>query len=802
MNDLFTLACSAIPDLRFVGFRGKEQISRPYEFELFFTVPTGTSMSHVVGQRATIKGARSEDAVPVVFHGILAELTLLHQASNERGPRHRSLYRALLVPRLWSLQHSWRSFVFTKKNVKKFLTDTLKAGGLAEDEFKFEIDDGAHPEEEFVAQYRESHLDFFNRWCEREGLYYYFEHKEEPAHETLVIVDDKSHEVPFPGGGKVTYFPLAGDDGSAPEGLHQLHADHRWLPAVVTVTDYDYSKPTNPLLADGQVTKAGVGIIRDYGHRTFAQDDAKRLAKVKAESIGCRETTLQGHGTCLGPRPGYKLEIQHRPDDLDEEWLAIEVEHSATVGAATAETARLTGLSTTHTYTMKLLATPAAVQYRAPQATKWPRVFGFENGVIMGESESPYAQIDADGRYLVRFSFDTSDLPDGNVSTRVRMLQPHGGTKEGHHFPLRKGTEVMIAFLGGDPDRPFIQGVMPNAHKPSTVVQRNYTQNIIRTGSDNELVLEDLQGKEFIYMHTPNQNAGIYMGVPTPRAFVDPDSAKPGLSTTIDGAQVSLYLNTDANAGLSVGGSMWTDIGSNEYIFVGGNVSHGYGGTFKLQVGEATTEHYYADQTITVDGNRVEEVIGTVTEKYGPQHTEVRGAGKLKIQNEWLHKVGAKNDDNYGEWKTHVGGPWTLTAEKVDWKVRTLLIAASGTFKGIAKKVEFDCTLYLNLAPLWITNSGNTNEVGDADKFSLGIAKTEAVGSSTADTGIKIDGTGASASATGIKFDYAGLSMGTFQSKTEVGLVKIGIGLNKKTAAVANYTGGILVRLFAFQRTG
>ena len=44
------------------------------------------------------------------------------------------------------------------------------------------------------------------------------------------------------------------------------------------------------------------------------------------------------------------------------------------------------------------------------------------------------------------------------------MMQPHGGDIEGWHFPLRKGTEVLFTFLGGDPDRPVIAGVVPNAH--------------------------------------------------------------------------------------------------------------------------------------------------------------------------------------------------------------------------------------------------------------------------------------------------------------------------------------------------
>ena len=30
-------------------------------------------------------------------------------------------------------------------------------------------------------------------------------------------------------------------------------------------------------------------------------------------------------------------------------------------------------------------------------------------------------------------------------STRLRMMQPHAGNPEGMHFPLRKGTEVLVA---------------------------------------------------------------------------------------------------------------------------------------------------------------------------------------------------------------------------------------------------------------------------------------------------------------------------------------------------------------------
>ena len=80
---------------------------------------------------------------------------------------------------------------------------------------------------------------------------------------------------------------------------------------------------------------------------------------------------------------------------------------------------------------------------------------GFESATVDGAAPgSAYAQIDEDGRYLVRMLFDQAAQQAGKASTHVRMAQPHGGSTEGFHFPLRSGTEVLIQFQGGDPDRP------------------------------------------------------------------------------------------------------------------------------------------------------------------------------------------------------------------------------------------------------------------------------------------------------------------------------------------------------------
>jgi uncharacterized protein (DUF2345 family) len=107
---------------------------------------------------------------------------------------------------------------------------------------------------------------------------------------------------------------------------------------------------------------------------------------------------------------------------------------------------------------------------------------------------------------------DRSGRTNLEASHPVRMMQPHAGPDYGMHFPLRPGTEVLIACVNGDPDRPIIVGTAPNPITSSPVVQPNQTQNVLRTGSRNEMVIEDAIGTERIRIHTPRENTTIQLG--------------------------------------------------------------------------------------------------------------------------------------------------------------------------------------------------------------------------------------------------------------------------------------------------
>ncbi len=76
------------------------------------------------------------------------------------------------------------------------------------------------------------------------------------------------------------------------------------------------------------------------------------------------------------------------------------------------------------------------------------------------------------------------------------MAQPYAGRDHGMHFPLHKGTEVLLTFIDGDPDRPIIQSAVPNPETQSPVNVNNQTMSAITTAGGNKIHIEDQAGSE------------------------------------------------------------------------------------------------------------------------------------------------------------------------------------------------------------------------------------------------------------------------------------------------------------------
>ncbi|WP_437925195.1 type VI secretion system tip protein TssI/VgrG [Sorangium sp. So ce291] len=505
MSDSFVVHSGALPSsTKLVAFHGTEGISKLYRFELYLitTLDVGheIDMAAAVGQPVTISLERSDGGERFIRSGVIGSIELINDFAG------RCVFRATMVPRLQLLTLSVHSRIFAEKAIPEILQSVLQQGGVTDCSLQLR---GAYRPEEHVCQYRESDYAFIARWMEREGIYYYFEHGE--GGETLVLTDDRSSHQP--GGSKpVRYYPQPSAN-TARDTIRAFTCRHGTVTGAVRLKDYDYANPAVPIAGQASVSANGFGEVSLYGARFFSPSDGERLARIKAESLAAAGVVYQATGAAVTMLPGFTFEIEEHPwAAFNTKYLTIEVEHWANQAPEVPELEGLTPWK--DNYRIEARAIAATAQFRAPQVTEWPRIYGTEPAVVDGAAVSEYAQIDSHGRYRLKFHFDESDLTGGKASTWVRMLQPHGGGIEGFHFPLRAGTEVMCAFAGGDPDRPAIVGVAPNALTPSPVTSGNNTRNVLQTGGRNRLELEDQAGQERITLSTPYDNTYIRMGAP------------------------------------------------------------------------------------------------------------------------------------------------------------------------------------------------------------------------------------------------------------------------------------------------
>ena len=159
--------------------------------------------------------------------------------------------------------------------------------------------------------------------------------------------------------------------------------------------------------------------------------------------------------------------------------------------------------------------------FRPPRETPIPRVHGVHTAYI-GTGEEGRPKLDEDGAYRiynqfvderVRFVVDTGDDDEGNegdeddeasepasaewlgidrLSKAVRKGEPYAGDGVGMHFPLKRDTEVLVAYRNGDPDRPVIAAAMPGPLDHASPVTRvNPTSHVVTTSSGARFEIHD-----------------------------------------------------------------------------------------------------------------------------------------------------------------------------------------------------------------------------------------------------------------------------------------------------------------------
>jgi len=422
-------------------------------------------------------------------------------------------YRALLVPRLWQADLYRENQLFLDKAVPDIIEEILKQAGLTTQDYELKLTN-KYPQWEYICQYRETDFDFISRWMEREGIYFFFQQGEHS--EKLIITDSSTAHEDIRGDATIPFTPPSGIVPEK-EAITAFLCRQKRLPHKVILQDYNYRKPSLDLKAEAEVDATGRGDVYFYGEHFKTPKEGNGLAKIRAEEIMCRENVYYGESTAPNLCPGFFYELEdHYRQSYNQKYLIVEVEHEGhQTGSLWAGVEKKSAEGEKKlTYANIFTAIPSDVQFRPERKTPKPKFYGAMNATVDAAGIGQYAEIDDEGRYKVKLPFDQSDTGGGKASLPVRMLQPYAGTEHGMHFPLHKGTEVLLTFVDGDPDRPVIAGAVPNPETASPVTSANQSESVIKTGGNNKIRIQDLVGSERIIMETPAANSWIRVGTP------------------------------------------------------------------------------------------------------------------------------------------------------------------------------------------------------------------------------------------------------------------------------------------------
>ena len=269
--------------------------------------------------------------------------------------------------------------------------------------------------------------------------------------------------------------------------------------------------------AEAGVCPDGWGQIYLYGdHLHFqTQEEGDHLARIRAEELQCQKSVFSGRSTVSTLSPGYTFDLDgHYRGDYNQKYLLTRVSHQGSQAAYLTAGLQeaLSRREEQPFYQNEFQALPADVQFRPERRTHSPKILGVFNAVVDAAGSGEYAELDEEGRYKVILPFDLSGRKGMKASAWIRMAQPYSGSDHGMHFPLHKGTEVLVSFLSGDPNRPIIMGAAPNINNPSVINSANASMSGFKTAGGNTIHMEDKAGSQRMVLSAGSGNSMIKLG--------------------------------------------------------------------------------------------------------------------------------------------------------------------------------------------------------------------------------------------------------------------------------------------------
>lgn len=482
------------------SFRGTEGMSQLYRYDLdLLSLKPALPVERLIGQYVKFAVRRSDGKSFRYLNGFVSEVGTLPPENRLYG------YRITLVPWLWFLTNTLDCRIEQDRSVEEIIRAMFERYGYTD--FRFDLYNSYGPWE-YSAQYRESAFNYFSRLCELEGLFYFFEQKED---RTILVIGDSPAAHPYDA--KQQRFQMERSYGAGYRRMEDVIltwiVDRQFKPGKYTHRDYNFERPDQSLEVEIP-SKNRLGgndkfEVYDYPGEYEDSSDGDAWARRRMEKTEAEDTQISGSSNARALAAGFKFDlVRHDRRDQNVTYVITSIQHEGQEMNILPETEYRDSY-----YKNTFTCIPHSKPFRPPMKTPKHLVKGPQTAVVVGPSgEEVYS--DKYGRVKVQFHWDRVGKKNEGSSCWIRVSHPWASSGYGALFLPRIGDEVIVDFLEGDPDRPIITGRVYNANNmPPYSLPANQNWSGIKSRSTkgggesnaNELRFEDNKGDELFLMH-------------------------------------------------------------------------------------------------------------------------------------------------------------------------------------------------------------------------------------------------------------------------------------------------------------
>jgi len=482
----------------------EESLSRHFRFtvELLSDDPS-LALKEMQGKLLTIELVRRDGSLRY-FSGYVFSFRRGHA---DGGITH---YEAELGPWLRFLELRKDNYLFHNKNLRD-QAESIFSGYSHLPKWEWRVA-GPDPAITDACQFDETDFNYVSRRWEAAGMHYRYEHAED-GH-TLVVSDDSTRAPEADVDAEVRFHAEGGN--TEEDGIDRWSPVRHIAPSSVSVASFNFKGPVPTVLGIPTLNQqASVPRMEHYeyaggyGFKNSADGDA--MARLRMEEMEAASRYFEAEGNCRHLQPGrcFRLTDHFDLDPYDytagggrDEYLVLSIHHSATNNYLQ-QGERDAGYRNRFTCIRKLIPWRPGRGFNSTQT----RITAPQTATVVGPEGHDGVYTDEYGRVRVQFHWDREGTRDERSSAWLRVAGAWAGAELGAAAIPRVGTEVLVQWLDGNPDRPIITGNVYNARNmPPWSVPEQRALTGLRSrelgadignapgGRGNHLILDDTNG--------------------------------------------------------------------------------------------------------------------------------------------------------------------------------------------------------------------------------------------------------------------------------------------------------------------